>query len=73
MYYIANANDARRKVISIQKLQTEVITLRESYFSLRSNLMYNSKRSEIEKKVKPYYLVEGRGRAKVVEVKKGKY
>ena len=45
--YIANAHYSEKKVRQIQLLQKEVKELRWNYMSLQSELMYNSKRSEV--------------------------
>lgn len=51
--YIANAHYAERNVRKIQVLQREIKELRWYYMSLESEIMYNSKRSEMIEKVKP--------------------
>lgn len=50
--YIANAHYAERNVRKIQTLQNELKEMRWFYMSLQSENMYNSKRSEIAKKVR---------------------
>lgn len=50
--YIANVHYAENKVREIKTLQEEVKELRWRYMSLKSELMYNSKRSEVADKVK---------------------
>ncbi len=68
MVYIANAHYAEKKVRQIQKAQTELKELRWHYMSLKSELMYNSKRSEMIPKVAPIDLKPNRGRAKKIVV-----
>ncbi len=51
--YIANAHYAERNVRRIQVLQREIKELRWYYMSLESEIMFNSKRSEMIEKVKP--------------------
>ncbi|MBK7872715.1 MAG: hypothetical protein IPJ74_19570 [Saprospiraceae bacterium] len=53
LVYIANAHYAERNVRQIQLLQKEVKELRWYYMSLESEIMFNSKRSEMIEKVKP--------------------
>ncbi|HMO40086.1 MAG TPA: FtsL-like putative cell division protein [Saprospiraceae bacterium] len=50
--YIANAHYAERNVRKIQVLQRDIKELRWYYMSLESEIMYNSKRSEMIRKVK---------------------
>lgn len=54
--YIANAHYAEKQVNEIQRLQKEVKDLRWQYMSIKSNLMFNSKQSQVAKSVKPYDL-----------------
>ena len=51
LVYIANAHFAEKKVRQIQALQKEVKELRWEYMSLKSDIMYNYKLSEVSKKV----------------------
>ena len=53
MIYIANAHYSEKKVREIQKLQSELKQQRWQYMSLKSELMYQSKRSEIMNAVEP--------------------
>ena len=53
MVYIANAHYSEKKVRQIQQLQAELKQQRWQYMSLKSELMYQSKRSEVIKSVKP--------------------
>lgn len=50
--YIANSRYAERNVRKIQVLQKEIKELRWNYMSLQSDIMFNSKQSEIADKVK---------------------
>ena len=51
LVYIANAHFAEKKVRQIQSLQKEMKELRWEYMSLKSDIMYNYKLSEVSKKV----------------------
>ena len=53
MIYIANAHYSEKQVREIQILQSELKQQRWQYMSLKSELMYQSKRSEVIKAVKP--------------------
>ncbi len=70
--YIANAHYSEKKVREIQRLQAEIKELRWHYRSLQSELMYNSKRSEIAKRVAPLGLKPMNGKTKKIIVKKNK-
>ena len=65
--YIANAHYSEKKVRQIQELQDEVKELRWNYMSLKSDLMYNSKRSEVVKQAEAIDLgIPRRGPWKIV-------
>ena len=49
--YIANRHYSEKAVRDIQTLQEDVQKLRLHYLSLKSDLMYNTKQSEVEKAV----------------------
>jgi len=49
--YIANAHYAEKQVLEIQQLQKEVKELRWRYMSIKSDMMYNTKQSEVAKAV----------------------
>jgi len=49
--YIANRHYSEKAVRDIQDLQEDVQKLRLHYLSLKSELMYNTKHSEVEKVV----------------------
>jgi hypothetical protein len=50
--YIANAHLSERNVRQIQVLTKDIQELRWQYMSLKADIMYNSKHSEIEDQVK---------------------
>ena len=65
--YIANAHYSEKKVRQIQQLQNEVKELRWNYMSIKSDLMYNSKRSEVVKQAEALDLgIPRRGAQKIV-------
>ncbi len=56
LMYIANAHYAEKKVRMIQVLQKEVKEIRSTYIAQKSDLMLNSKLTEIEKDMQPFDL-----------------
>lgn len=50
--YIANAHYAEKNVRQIQMMQREIKDLRREYNSLKAEIMYNQKLTEVERKVK---------------------
>jgi len=68
--YIANAHYAEKTVREIQTLQTEVKELRRVYNSLQAEIMYASKKSELEKSVEPLGLEISRRAPKKIVVPK---
>jgi len=70
MIYIANAHYSEKKVRQIQTLQAELKQQRWQYMSLKSELMYQSKRSEVIKKVKPLGLKASKKRPNKIVVNK---
>jgi len=49
--YIANAHYSEKQVLEIQQLQKEVKELRWRYMSIKSEMMYDTKQSEVAKSV----------------------
>ncbi len=68
--YIANAHYAERNVRRIQVLQRENKELRWYYMSLQADNMYNSKRSEVLRKVREEGLRPIEGKPKKIIVNK---
>ncbi|MGX5820489.1 FtsL-like putative cell division protein [Chitinophaga lutea] len=58
LVYIANAHLAEKKVRRINKLSKEIKELKWEYLSVRSELMFRSKLSEVSKAVEPLGLKE---------------
>jgi len=71
--YIGNAHYAERTVRRIDKLKTEVEDLRADYTTLKAELMYASKQSEVAKKVKLLGLEESKRPPYKIIVKEGEY
>ena len=58
IFYIGNTHYAERTIRQIDKMKTEVDDLRADYTTLKADLMFSSKQSEVAKKVKEYGLEE---------------
>ena len=68
LVYIANAHYAEKKVRMIQKLEGEVKELRWHYISLKTELMRQSKRTEVMEDVEAKGLRPIKGKAKKIVV-----
>ncbi|TAH24938.1 MAG: hypothetical protein EAZ07_08315 [Cytophagales bacterium] len=51
IFYIGNAHFAEKKIRQIEKMKVEVEDIRADYTTLKSELMFASKQSEVAKKV----------------------
>jgi hypothetical protein len=71
--YISNTHHAERTVRKINVMQAEVEDLRADYITLKSDLMFASKQSEVAKKVKAYGLTESLTPPHKIVVKKREY
>lgn len=69
LVYIANAHYSEKTVREIQKYQTEIKELRWHFMSIKSEIMFNSKRSEVAKQVEPLGLKPMKGKPKIIEVR----
>jgi hypothetical protein len=58
LVYIANSYYSEKTVREIDKIGKELKTLRSEYISGKSELMFNSKQSEVAKNVAPLGVVE---------------
>lgn len=54
IFYIANSHFYDRTVRKVNKLQEEVEVLRVDYTMLKAEYMFDSKRSEVAKRLHPY-------------------
>jgi len=50
--YIANAHSAEKRIREVYQLQKEVKDLRREYHSLRADIAYNSRRTELARQLK---------------------
>ena len=58
LLYISNTHHAEKTVRRIDQVQTDVEDLRADYTTLKSDLMFASKQSEVARKVRPLGLKE---------------
>lgn len=58
LIYIGNTHYAEKTVRSINNMQTEVEDLRADYTTMKAELMFSSKQSEVARKVKVFELQE---------------
>jgi hypothetical protein len=73
LIYIGNTHYAEKTVRKINDMQAEVEDLRADYTTLKSNLMFGSKQSEVARKVKANGLRESLTPPQKVVVKEGEY
>lgn len=71
--YISNTHYAEKTVREINSMQAEVEDLRADYTTLKADLMFASKQSEVARKVKEFGLKESLRPPYKVEVEKGEY
>src|SRR5688572_17985158 len=71
--YISNTHHAEKTVREINAIQSEVEDLRADYTTLKSDLMFASKQSEVAKKVKGFGLKESLTPPHKISVEKGEY
>jgi hypothetical protein len=68
--YIANAHYTEKTIRRIDKLKYEVEDLRTDYTTLKASYMYESKQSEVAKKVDIIGLKESKNPPVVIELEK---
>jgi hypothetical protein len=73
LLYIGNTHHGEKTVRQINNIQEEVEDLRADYTTLKSDLMFSSKQSEVAKKVKDYELKESLKPPFKIVVEKGEY
>jgi hypothetical protein len=73
LFYIGNTHYADKTVRSISNIQAEVEDLRADYTTMKADLMFSSKQSEVAAKVKSYGLQESLTPPFKVVVEKGEY
>ena len=73
LFYIGNTHYSEKTVRRINQVQAEVEDLRADYTTLKSDLMFASKQSEVARKVKALGLKESLTPPYKVVIKKGEY
>jgi hypothetical protein len=73
LIYISNTHYAEKTVRRINAIQADVEDLRADYTTLKSDLMFASKQSEVAKKVKQLQLKESLRPPYKIEVEEGEY
>jgi hypothetical protein len=73
LIYIGNTHYAEQTVRRINLIQVEVEDLRADYTTLKSDLMFSSKQSEVARKVRPFGLKESLTPPYKVVVEEGEY
>jgi hypothetical protein len=73
LLYIGNTHHVEKTVRKINNIQAEVGELRADYTTLKSDLMFASKQSEVAKKVKIYGIKESIKPPHKVVVEQGEY
>jgi hypothetical protein len=73
LFYIGNTHYAEKTVRRINNMQAEVEDLRADYTTMKSDLMFASKQSEVAKKVKGLGLEESLEPPTKIAVEEGEY
>lgn len=73
LLYISNTHYAEKTVRKINDVQAEVEDLRADYTTMKADLMFASKQSEVARKVSPYGLKETLRPPYKIVVKKSEY
>ena len=73
LLYISNTHYAEKTVRRINTIQAEVEDLRADYTTLKSDLMFASKQSEVARKVKALGLKESLNPPYKIEIEEGEY
>ncbi len=73
LLYIGNTHYAEKTVREINSIQAEVEDLRADYTTLKADLMFSSKQSEVARKVKVYGLRESLTPPYKIVVKESEY
>lgn len=73
LIYISNTHYSEKTLRKINKLQTDVEDVRADYTTLKADLMFASKQSEVARRVKVLGLKESNKPPFKIEVEKGEY
>jgi hypothetical protein len=73
IFYIGNTHFAERTIREIDKIKNEVDDMRADYTTLKAELMYASKQSEVAKKTEKHGLYESSKPPIKILLNKGEY
>ena len=73
LIYISNTHYSEKTLRKINKTQTNVEDIRADYTTLKADLMFASKQSEVARRVKALGLKESNNPPYKIEVEKGEY
>lgn len=73
IFYIGNTHHAERTVRRIDKMKVELENIRADYTTMKADLMYYSKASEVAKKVAPIGLEESLTPPVKIIIREGEY
>ena len=73
LIYISNTHYSEKTLRKINKMQTDVEDVRADYTTLKADLMFASKQSEVARRVKVLGLKESNKPPFKIEVEKGEY
>ena len=73
LMYIGNTHHSEKTVRKINHIQAEVEDLRADYTTLKADLMFSSKQSEVAEKVQPFGLKESLTPPFKIVVEQGEY
>jgi len=73
LFHITNTQMAERMVRRINTLEKDIKELRWEYMTIKSDLMLNSKQSELAKKLEPIGIKELTAPPKKIVIEKGRY
>lgn len=73
LFYIGNTHYTEKTIRKIDRMRVDVEDLRADYTTLKSNLMFTSKQSEVARKVKPLGLKESLTPPYKIVIEEGEY
>jgi hypothetical protein len=73
VFHISNTHSAERMMRRISTLERDIRELRWEYLTIKSDLMLQSKQSELAKRLEPFGIKELREPPKKIVIEKGRY
>jgi hypothetical protein len=73
IFHISNTHSAERMMRRISTLERDIRELRWEYLTIKSDLMLQSKQSELAKRLEPFGIKELREPPKKIVIEKGRY